>query len=199
MSERTIYLVRHGHCDHTLHPHNLSALGREQSLATAQWLRSQAITTIHSSTLHRAIQTAEIISREVPGVPVQATALLRELPNFLWEPKGLRHHSTHNIEESRTRAEEAFAMFCGHAAQESSIDVVVSHGNMIRYFVCRALGIAPESWWNLGTYNCGITQIRVLGDGRVRMFSYNDTTHLTAGLRSEGVMPMPAGASSASG
>jgi broad specificity phosphatase PhoE len=42
-----------------------------------------------------------------------------------------------------------------------SYDVVVCHGNVIRYFVCRALQLPPEGWLKLATFNCGLTHLAI--------------------------------------
>lgn len=191
MPETVLYLVRHGHYDHQM-GESLTEIGREQSLSTAKWLRSLKVSAIHCSTLKRALETAEIISKEFPGVVGRPTNLLCELPNLLWEAPdrrtGFEYLTAKQLEECKNGAEEAFAKFCRRSVQEACVEVLVSHGNLIRYFVCRALGIAPESWWNLGTYNCGISEIRITKEGTVRLFTYNNTGHLPDRLRSEGVV-----------
>ena len=65
------------------------------------------------------------------------------------------------------RGLRAFRYFVRPSQTSETADIVVTHGNLVRYFACRALGMSPESWSALGTSHCGITQLRVRGDGRV--------------------------------
>jgi serine/threonine-protein phosphatase PGAM5 len=46
------------------------------------------------------------------------------------------------------------------------VDVIVGHGNVIRYFVCRALQLPPDAWLRLGLANASITVLNVRPSGR---------------------------------
>lgn len=189
MPDRILYLVRHGHYDQS-NGGSLSDIGRQQAMASARWLRSLDVSAIHCSTLKRAEETAAIVSKEL-RVNAKATDLLCELPPSLWEPlpgSPSPEPTERDVEAHRVRAEHAFLEFCQPSANSARMEIIVSHGNMIRYFVCRALGVAPESWTNFGTYNCGISELRITAAGRVRLFSYNETAHLPEGLKTEGTM-----------
>jgi broad specificity phosphatase PhoE len=187
--DRILYLIRHGHYDHQ-NGGGLSDIGRQQALASARWLRSLNVSSIHCSTLKRAEETAAIISKEF-AVTAKATDLLRELPNTLWQalPQEL---TAETLEAHRQRAAQAFFEFCHAPGAVERTEIIVSHGNMIRYFACKAIGVAPELWTSFGTYNCGISELRITSGGRVRMFSYNETAHLPEGLKTEGTMKLPA-------
>lgn len=39
--------------------------------------------------------------------------------------------------------------------KQDTYDLVVCHGNVIRYFTLRALQLPPGRWLKLATYNCG--------------------------------------------
>lgn len=71
----------------------------------------------------------------------------------------------------------------GHASKGERIprheyDIVVCHGNVIRYFALRALQLPPEAWLRLCTYNCSLTHIKVRPSGTVSLISLGDTGHL---------------------
>ena len=59
----------------------------------------------------------------------------------------------------------------------------MTHGNLLRYLVCRALDLPPERWTNFEINNCGITEILIEHDGRMQLVSHNDTGHLPSYLK----------------
>jgi len=63
------------------------------------------------------------------------------------------------------------------SAQETW-EIVVCHGNVIRYFVARALQLPPQVWLRMATYNCGITHLMIRPNGRCSLVSFGDTGHL---------------------
>lgn len=185
LERKDLYLIRHGQLDLQAFGKNqftagLTPLGRAQAQLTARRLRSLPVSTIHCSTLGRARETAAIIAKQFPEVPVRASTLLWELPNV-----GPAHDKAWRVVFARgkERAERAFLRFVRPARGEPSVEILITHGNLIRYFVCRVLGIAPESWSVLGFSHCGITQLTVKPEG-TRMVCYNETGHLPNRLRS---------------
>ena len=180
--ERTLYLIRHGELDvRAFAKHQrtagLTARGRRQASLTARALRGLSVSAIHCSTLGRARETARIIAEVFPDVTVRATTLLWELPyiSSTTAPRAV-------IARDKRRGERAFARFVRPTRQRQRIEILVSHGNLIRYIVCRTLGIAPESCGALGTSHCGITVLSII-DRHVRVTGYNDTRHLPVRLR----------------
>lgn len=51
-------------------------------------------------------------------------------------------------------------------------------GNVIRYFVMRALQLPPEAWLRTAVYNASITVIHIYPTGRVSLYSLGDVGHL---------------------
>ena len=83
MAVRVLYLIRHG--QHDLNNPSgsslggpLTPLGIRQAEITAKTLAMKPISSIHSSSLNRADQTAKIIAKEFPAMNVQTTDLLWE-------------------------------------------------------------------------------------------------------------------------
>ena len=185
VGERVLYLVRHGQLDLRAFAENqfaagLTAVGREQARFTAKRLRSLDVSAIYCSTLGRARETAEIISNEFPKIVLRPSSLLWELPNLgpvddeVWQ---------NVFAKGKQRGERAFIKYVRPTRQRQRIEILVSHGNLIRYFACRVLGIDPASWSRLGTSHCGITQLCVVSANDVRMVCYNETGHLPTRLR----------------
>ena len=57
-------------------------------------------------------------------------------------------------------------------------EVIVGHGNVIRYFFCRALQLPPEVWLRFSTFNCSITYIMVQPNGLVSIRGMGDFGHI---------------------
>jgi len=191
MGTRTIYLVRHGQQDHK---HNqddrregrLTSLGRQQARSIARRLRGLPIDAVHCSTLWRAEETAQIITAQFPGVRVRRSPLLREcIPGL---PSTFTQHFTQQykaklIEAGLAQARRAFNCYFKRPRGRDRHEVIVCHGNIIRYFICRALGVKPDAWMNLDVHNCGLCEISIETNGRIAVISHNDTGHLPGKLR----------------
>jgi len=186
VGERILYLVRHGQLDLRAFAENqfaagLTAVGREQARFTARRLRSLDVSAIYCSTLGRARETAEIISKEFPKIVLRPSNLLWELPNL---GPATDEEWQNVFAKGKQRGERAFIKYVRPTRQRQRIEIVISHGNLIRYFACRVLGMEPESWSRLGTSHCGITRLRIAPQHNVRIMCYNETGHLPARLRS---------------
>ncbi|MCL5996945.1 MAG: histidine phosphatase family protein [Chloroflexi bacterium] len=190
MPERTVYLVRHGQYDVASHPEDglggsLSELGRRQAELTAQRLSQLPVTSIWHSGLRRARETAEIIATRFPDVMVRSSDLLRECVPCI--PVGYEayfaHHPPQAIQQEAQQAEAALDEFFQPTTDPHRHEIIVCHGNIIRYFMLQALQAPIQLWANTDMFNCGIDEIQVQADGRVRLISHNDTGHLPYNLR----------------
>jgi len=152
---------------------------------------------IHASTMTRARETAEIISRALPGVPLVADRDLREC-----EPPGNRDASRHGptpeeADSCATRIDGDFARYFRPSPDRDSTEVLVCHGNVIRWLVCRAMGADPKALWlSMSPANCSLTVIRVRASGACTITSMGDRGHLPVALQTW-AMPRPAPADSA--
>lgn len=199
MASRLVYLVRHGQ-HQRLFPDEpeskstvdqairvdggLTPLGIEQAKLTAQRLKSYPIGTIYCSSLPRAVQTAEIIAQEFPGIPLRRSRMLREcipcVPPVFSE--SYSEVPSERIARGREQAEEAYARYFKRARGKDKHEIVVCHGNLMRYFVSRALGVDPETWGSMGIVNCGISLVRITPRWTILM-CHNDSGHLPEGRR----------------
>lgn len=57
-------------------------------------------------------------------------------------------------------------------------DIIVCHGNLIRFFACKALQLPPEAWLRLSVFNCSITYIMIKPNGYVSCRMVGDIGHL---------------------
>lgn len=70
----------------------------------------------------------------------------------------------------------------GKDEKENSSTLFVCHGNVIRYFVMRALQLPPEAWLRTAAYNASITIIEIYPSGRVSLKGFGDVGHLPADM-----------------
>ena len=57
-------------------------------------------------------------------------------------------------------------------------EIIVCHGNVIRYFFMRALQLPPEAWLRLCTFNCSLTYFTIRPNGGVSCRTLGDIGHL---------------------
>lgn len=190
MGRKVIYLVRHGQAAYAeTTPKDvqgyLTDLGRQQALLAAKRLSQLPITTIYHSDLQRATETAELIATQFPHIPMHSTALLREcipcLPMraMTWAA----NIPPEKIQGNRQRLDHAFTQYFQAIEDVDQHDILVCHGNMLRYLICRALQVAPEAWLNADIHNCGISEVSVETNGKIMLISHNDTGHLPYSMR----------------
>jgi broad specificity phosphatase PhoE len=190
MPVRILYLVRHGQYDNLTDPDDglggdLTETGQRQAELIAHRLSRLPIQAIHYSTMHRAEQTAQAIEGCFPGVPAFPSRLLWECIPALpaRDPQAFAFVPETELERNAAQAEQAYTHFVRRTHSDDHHEVLVCHGNIIRYFACRALGASPELWANSDVYNCGLTIIWVRSTGQVALLSHNDSGHLPEELK----------------
>ena len=62
--------------------------------------------------------------------------------------------------------------------QEHEFEIIVCHGNVIRYFFMRALQLPPEAWLRLSLYNCSLSYFTIGANGNVGCRLLGDVGHL---------------------
>lgn len=83
--------------------------------------------------------------------------------------------------QDSVRIEAAFRSLLHRAdtSQKSdSYELVVCHGNVIRYFMCRALQLPPEAWLRMSLHHCSVTLLTIRPNGRVHLRAFGDCGHL---------------------
>lgn len=130
----------------------------------------------------RAIQTAEIIKANTSFTKkIQTTNLLRECK----PQQDLRRINKNAPIDKKMMAKssktlnKAFKEFF-KSPSKSGTDVIVCHGNVIRYLFCKALGIDPKYWISLDILQCSLTIIEIDSSKKYPylILSHNDTGHL---------------------
>ncbi len=178
MGVRRLLLVRHGQYDERDEgTKDLTAIGKKQAKLIAQALKGDRVDAVHSSTMLRARTTAALVAEPrkllVASTPVLCECIPTEV-GFYVSPAIIR--------EGKKQADGAFAKFFKRS-RVNRTELLVCHGNIIRYFVARAMGMKPTAWRCMAIYHASITDIRIHSDGRAILFSYNDVAHLPESLR----------------
>ncbi len=176
---RTLILIRHG--IYTPQPNadektanGLNALGREQAGFVAERLATLPlkIDSLTSSELLRAKDTGDVIAQRL-GRDCARDGLLNECT-----PVGAGLAPKPDQAAAEAQLALAWAHYAVPAVGEPRHDVLVCHGNVIRWFVCRALGVDTKQWTRMEIANCSITFIQVRPDGTTRVQVFNDVSHV---------------------
>jgi len=201
-----LYLIRHGQSagnaegrfgGHSATP--LSKLGEKQAQLTGKTLAKEGIAAIYSSDLHRAVQTAEALSK-LADIPVVTTSAFRErhvgvLEGLTFDeskasfPKDYYALVNRNIHHIITEGEsyrqllrrttsELRAILTKHSGQRIAI---FSHTGAICFLTLHLMGAihrtTKQTPW-IVTSNCGINRFEFRGPRNVRVLAINDTRHL---------------------
>lgn len=186
----------------------LTAIGHRQAEVLAEIYRDFPAAVIHVSTLPRAQQTADPIELAMPAAKRHNSRLLRELIPAATvehlrsipalrelEPKELRaalgltpelqdavdasFGELLGVEVERERGYRIAQRFFRpwHNTTERH-ELMVCHGNLIRFLVCLVLGVPQENWLAMDSHHAGITRFTCHPDGAVQLEAYNETMHL---------------------
>ena len=189
---RTLYLIRHGDYNYR-DKHDpdigkgLIPLGIAQARLVASRLRSLPVkmTSLYSSTMTRARQTAMVINEEFPNLKLQQTRLLRECVPPTWRKDIMAKEDPKEVMECKNRLDKAFAQFFKPSPEMDRHDIIVCHGNVIRYFVTKVLGVDSMSWLGMTINNCSLTVVRIYPNGSMKLVSFNDIGHIPPNMRTE--------------
>jgi serine/threonine-protein phosphatase PGAM5 len=184
---RYLLLIRHGIYDYDSTADDrignpLNPRGREQARAVAERLRGLDVARLRlvSSDFTRARETADTIGRVLAIAPLRDTLLRECTPTQ--QPPATRPGAAAEAIACDTTLSRAWARYAVPAAADAH-DVLVCHGNVIRWFVAQALGLPPGRWRAMDIGNASVTVIAVRADGTVRLVAYCDVGHLAPGFQ----------------
>ena len=191
MGSRALYLVRHGQYvtdeKHSRHG-QLTALGRRQAKCTGQRLANLAdnveLQAIYHSDMARAVETAQIIGDATWEASHASHARAARNHATRSQAPGFQAADSKELAEVRavmTKPKEKFLI--APKGKRKRAELIVAHGNLIRYLVRLAMRDRAIDWWRLGTNNCGVTLIWINSKGPNCLAHYNDIGHLPKSMQ----------------
>jgi len=188
---RTIYLIRHGHYDENDEQdeytgNELTPLGIAQARLLSTRLKSMSIefSSITSSTMTRARQTAMIINEEFPNLKLKQNELICECSPPTWREDIMAREDSIDLAICAENLEKAYNEFFIPSFDENvRNDIIVCHGNVIRYFVTKVLKVDTMAWLQMSITNCSLTIIRVKPDGTAKLDTFSDYGHIPENMR----------------
>lgn len=188
---RTIYLIRHGEYHQTDTTDTdvgkvLTPLGIAQARLLSARLNAIPIkfTSLNSSTMIRAIQTAQIINEDFPELNLQQSNLIRECTPPTWREDIMAKSNLKELTECVDNLEKAFKEYFVHSPDANDRnDIIVCHGNVIRYFVSKVLKVDTMAWLQMSITNCSLTLVRIGPDGTMKLDAFSDYGHIPENLR----------------
>ena len=181
---RTIVLIRHGeyeHGDESADEGHLDTLGKQQSRLVAARLDGWPIEfdSIQASTLNRARETGEIIARWFPDLELTLHDDIRECTMATRRQDMMEDLEPGEAEECEATLEGALErIFVPATKGRDEFDIVVCHGNIIRWVVTKVLEVDPLAWLQMSVANCSITVVQVRTDGSMKLISFADSGHI---------------------
>ncbi|MBC8424234.1 histidine phosphatase family protein [bacterium] len=187
---RAVYLIRHGEYDQEDERdpdvgRALVGLGYAQARLVAARLVASgtAFTSIQASTMTRARQTGEVVAACLPGLELELHRDIRECTPTTRRADIMEREDPAEVAECEATLAAAWARIFTPAGDADAHDVVVCHGNVIRWFVTRALEVDPEAWLGMSIANCSLTVIQVKPDGACKLVAFADAGHIPSHMQ----------------
>lgn len=179
-----LYLVRHGMYDRDDHAdevtgNGLDALGHQQAKLLGARLAASGVTfhSLVSSDYLRARQTADDIGAQLHMTTVVDTLIHECTPTEL-HPEYATQHSAADIAQCVSNLEAAWSRYFTPTPGADTWDLLVCHGNVIRWLTLKAMGADTTRWFANDIGNASLTVIAVRPDGTCRLVTYSDTGHI---------------------
>lgn len=170
-----LILVRHGKVEGEGDA-PLSPTGIKQAKAVAKRLYTIPITKAYSSNYSRANETYLTYKELNSEIPLIINPDLKEIYRFIIGGPAKEGTRPNRAEEDIARAEKAFSELLKNKDEE--VIVVFSHGNIIRYFLAKALKVDPKCMWDGVTLNCGSISVIQIKDDKMNVKLVNSVDHL---------------------
>lgn len=186
---RTLYLARHGEADGD---GDLTDVGRRQASLLSERLAGVGLTAVHHSPLPRAAQTAAVVAESLPDVPVHSSELIADYPPYLplaselpwaFAPAALAHLEGYTVDERSGGPALGVRALAEFATAEHRQDLLITHSQLVCWFVRAALDAPEWRWLGINAANAGLTIIQYREFWPPSVVVFNDQSHLPADLR----------------
>ena len=180
-----LYLVRHGIYDRDSSAtddrvtNGLNALGHEQARLVGERLAELPVKfdRLISSEFLRAAQTADEIGHILHMMPAR-DSLLNECTPYSVSPRIMAGDKPGDIAACDSARVLTWQRYFVPTPSRDTYDVLVCHGNVIRWTVMRALHAETKYWSDQDSGNGALTIFAVLPSGVTRLVMYSDVGHL---------------------
>ena len=179
-----VYLIRDGmyERDWTVDDvtgNGLNALGHEQARRIGARLAALPVrpAALVSSTFRRARETADDMAPILKLTPTR-DSLLHECTPTSERADSMRTRTPGEVTPCDSNLSAAWAQYMTPSPGTDRHDVLVCHGNVIRWFVCRAVAGDPRRWRAMEIANASLTILAVPPDGTIRLVTFSDVGHL---------------------
>jgi len=200
----TVLLVRHGQANSNVTGYymgwsneDLSEIGYTQVRSLASRLASLPIASVYSSPLQRTCTTATILAKP-HGLEVETSDDIIEIQIGDWQglhidevgqrwpelwkqsridPSEITLPNGESFQQVTERAIRGFYKIV--AANHGKQVIIVSHEIVVKVLVAHALGVSNSIYRRFEINNASLSAIRVI-DGKARLATLNDTSHLGA-------------------
>jgi serine/threonine-protein phosphatase PGAM5 len=184
----TLVLVRHGAYDtedttDDAVGRHLVPIGVAQARLTGARLRALPFRfdEVLASPLTRARETAAVIADDL-GMPVRIVPDLAECTPPTRRQDVMAEGTTEDLAACTSQLERAATMLLQPVTADRR-DLVVAHGNVIRWLVTRTLGVDVDAWLGMSVGHASLTVLVVEPGGRLRVVAVGDVGHLPPNLR----------------
>ncbi len=187
---RTIVLVRHGNyaADPSIAEEvgpPLSPIGVAQARLAGAALMGLPVHFDHlyASPMQRARNTAAVIAGVFPARKFEVLDDLAECTPPTRRSEATKDEKPADLIACKDRLDRVFARLFKPASAGDQADMLVCHGNVIRYLVTRALGVDTKAWLEMSVGHASITTIRIEADGRFKVITVGDVGHIPPNMR----------------
>ncbi len=187
---RTIVLLRHGHYNPTDHDDprfgpGLTPMGIAQAHLVAGRLAAlpYRFDAVFASPLTRAQDTAKVIAADLPNVTLTTEPEIEECSPPFRAPVKVEETPEQQA-ACAAHLDHIFATHFKPAAGHERYELLVCHGNVIRYLVAKSLGVDTRAWPLMSFAHASLTTIRIFPDGHIQVLAAGDSGHLPANLTS---------------
>lgn len=195
-----IILIRHGQYEqnngNSDEKRVLTELGREQARITGRRLKELSdaklihpIKYIYYSTMTRATETHNLImesllDENILKHNIQPCSMIKEGAVCRPDPKHITWLPTdEDFFKDGVRVHAGFVNHIHRASVDEDANyttVLVCHGNVIRYYMLKALQLPTNAWLRTSVANSSISMLSISPDGGVSCTNFGDSGHLPA-------------------
>ncbi len=172
-----LILIRHGEAQEDGDDILLSETGKKQAKELAKRLSTMHLDLVYASDYRRAAQTYQAFHDLKPDVPAIFSPKVREIYRVIIGGPEREGTPSDRAQEDRKRADDIYEEITKLTKTGKNV-VMFCHGNIIRYFIAKALQLPKEQLWKeMPIDNASVTVIEITSK-QATLKILNSTDHL---------------------